>query len=66
MRITEIEFIKALTPTQVSHIIPILEDGLELQKLKYLATRDEQLRIVISDGCVLLSFLYFRSLGKAA
>jgi hypothetical protein len=66
MRIAEIEFIKALSPTQVSSIILLLEKGLELHKLEYLATRDEQSGTEISDGCVLLSFLYFRQLGNAA
>jgi hypothetical protein len=66
MRIAEIEFIKALSPTQVSSIILLLEKGIELHKLEYIATCEEQMRADISDGCALLSFLYFRQLGKTA
>lgn len=66
MHIAEIEFIKALSPVQVSHIISIIETGIEVQKLEYFATRDERSKPVISDGCTLLSFLYFRQIGNAA
>lgn len=66
MKIAEIEFIKAMTPVQVSNIIVLLEKGLEIHKMEYLATRDPQTRSEISDGCVLLSFLYFRQLRNAA
>ncbi len=66
MQIAEIEFIKALSPAQVSNIIPILEKGLELHKLEYIASQDIDTGRQISDACVLLSFLYFRKLGNAA
>lgn len=66
MRIAEIEFIKALSNAQVTSLISILEKGLEVSKVEYIATQDDELRSAISDGCILLSFLYFRSLGKAA
>lgn len=66
MRIAEIEFIKALSNTQVSNMIPVLEKGLEITKMEYIATRDETLRMGISDSCVFLSFLYFRQMGKLA
>jgi hypothetical protein len=66
MRIAEIEFIKSLSKSQVSNIIPVLEKGLEIQKLEYIATQDINTGRQISDTCILLSFLYFRQLGNAA
>jgi hypothetical protein len=64
MRIAEIEFIQALTSTQLASIIPVIEDGLEIQKIKCLASPDEEIRNRISDTCVLLSFLYFRQIQR--
>lgn len=66
MHIAEIEFIKALSDAQVTSLISILEKGLEISKIEYTATYDEKLRTDISDGCIFLSFLYFRRLSSAA
>lgn len=55
-------FIETLTPKQISHIIPILEQGLELEKVKYLATKDPSARPRIADSCVFLSSLRVRQL----
>lgn len=65
MRLYEIDFIKALKPTQVSEIIPVIEAGLEFYKLKQAANPyDEQTSNRISNTCVLLSFLYYLRVGK--
>lgn len=63
MRISEIAFIKALDVTETNRIIPVLEAGLEIYKLKLLAEPTDETRSRISDTCVLLSFLYYRRVG---
>jgi hypothetical protein len=66
MRMAEIEFVKALSLAQVSNIIPIIEKGIELQKLETIATKDPEARGQVSDASILLSFLYFRTLQESA
>lgn len=56
------KFVELLSITQISHIIPVIEQGLELTKLEYLATKDPDKRNQISASCVLLSFLRLRKL----
>lgn len=54
--------IELLTPTQLSNIIPVIEQGLEFEQLKYPATKDPIALSRITDTCLLLSSLYVRQL----
>ena len=56
------KLIETLTPTQLSHIIPVIEQGLEFEKLKYPATKDLESLDRITDTCLFLSSLYLRQL----
>jgi hypothetical protein len=64
--IATLEFMKALSNTKGSNIIPILEKGIEIEKMEYIATQDIDSLNRISDACVLLSFLYFELIIKKA
>lgn len=55
------QFMNVLSYLDATAIIPVIENGLELEKLKYLATHDPQSQQRITDTTVLLSFLYFRA-----
>ena len=56
--------LSTLTDSQIESLIPVIEQGMELDKLTYIATRDEALRDRISDTCVFLSVLYFRRISS--
>lgn len=56
------KIIESLTLEQLSNIIPVIEQGLELTKIEYIATKAPDTRCQIADTCVLLSFLYARKL----
>lgn len=58
-----IKIIESLSFAQISNIIPVIEQGLELEKVEYLATKDPVLRTRIADTSVFLSLLYFRKLN---
>lgn len=57
------KLIDSLTPSQLSNIIPVIEQGLELEKATYLATKDPDSRRRIADTCFHLSLLYVRQLN---
>lgn len=58
-----IRLLDHLTPTQVNHIIAVIEKGLEMERLEQLATRNPDSRARISDTCVFLSVLYLRKVN---
>lgn len=62
MRNGGLAIFEALTSTELSHIIPVIEEGLALTELQYRATREEHLRERITNTCILVSFLRFRKL----
>lgn len=55
--------IEHLTHTQLLNIIPVVERGLELAEVEYLATKNPETRARICDTCIFLSFLYIRKLN---
>lgn len=57
------QLIEALTPSQLSNIIPVIEQGLEFEKATYIATKDPESRRRIADTCFYLSLLYVRQLN---
>jgi len=61
-----IEFIEALSKCKAQNLIDLMEKGLEVEKLEQLATNNPTSMDRISDGCVFLSFLYFRNFNRAA
>lgn len=56
------KIIDILTPNQLSNIIIVIEQGLELEQLKYPATKDPECLSRITDTCLFLSSLYIRKL----
>lgn len=58
-----LKFLETLSPAQIRNIITVLEKGLELEKLEYLATKNPETRERINATCVFLSILYFRKLN---
>lgn len=54
---------ETLNASQIANIIPVIEQGIELEKATYLATRDPESRSRISDSCVFLSELYIRQMN---
>lgn len=56
--------LKTLESVETRNIIYIMEQGLELEKAHYLATKNPQSRRRIADSCVLLSVLHFRQLNS--
>jgi hypothetical protein len=57
-----VQFIDALNQTKRANIIHLLETAVEMERLQYRATHDDETRDRISDGCVLLAFLRFGGL----
>ena len=57
------KFIESLSFVQISNIIPVIEQGLELEKVEYIATKDPAVRARIADTSVFLSLLYFRKMN---
>lgn len=55
-------FIETLTITQLSHIIPVIERGLALEEIEYIATKNPEGHARICDACVFLSLLYIRKM----
>lgn len=58
-----IRVFESLSPSHLNNIIPVIEQGLELEKATYLATKDPASRCKISDTCFLLSLLHARQLN---
>lgn len=56
------KFVESLTSSQLDHLIPVIEQGLEFEKLQYIATKDPESRCRIADTCIALNFLYIRKL----
>lgn len=54
--------IATLPGVDISNIIYIMEQGLELEKAHYIATKNPDSRKRIADSCVFLSVLHFRQL----
>lgn len=52
-------FFESLSITEISRITSVIEKGLEVERLEYLASQDPEVRDRISDTCFFLSFLYF-------
>lgn len=50
--------IESLTLEQIQNIIPVIEQGIEFESLKYPATKDPKSLSRISDSCLFLSLLY--------
>ena len=63
MRNGGLKIFEALTYTQIHNLIPIIERGLEVAKLEYIAKQDQDTRDQIYDAEMLLTFLYFRKFG---
>lgn len=58
------KIIEALTYTQVHNLIPIIERGLEVAKMEYIASQNEATKDEIDDAETLLTFLYLRKFGN--
>lgn len=56
------ELIESLDPSRLLNVILITEQGLELEKLHYSATKDLESLNRINDTCLFLSALYIRKL----
>lgn len=54
--------IESLTLEQITNIIPVIEQGIEFEALKYPATKDPESLSRISDSCLFLSLLYLRKM----
>lgn len=56
------QLFETLTPEQISNIIPVVERGLDLERIEYLATQNPEARGRIADSSVFLSLLRARQL----
>lgn len=63
MRNGGLQTFTALAYTKRKNIIKLLEKAIEIEKIEYLATHDQESMDRISDGCVVLTCLYFRDVS---
>lgn len=55
-----LKIFEALTTTELSHIIPVIQKGLELEKLEFIVNKDQKIRDRIFDTELLLTYLHLR------